>query len=142
MTHLTLHSCISSKCTTSCQSILKKPVKLPNMVGIFTSGTEGRVVHIPFYILNTCIVYIPIFWCVVNRRTVWCHILIMSSCQILTLICRIFKMSCHSLIHLLEIKLKKCFCPVSAIQITTKLSEKSYNLTSQHDNLTIVDIII
>ena len=54
-THFTLHSFISSECTTWCQFILKKPVKVPRMVSIFTSRTARMVVHIPFYILNTCI---------------------------------------------------------------------------------------
>ena len=31
MTHLTLHSCISSECTARCQSMLKKSVKLPSI---------------------------------------------------------------------------------------------------------------
>ena len=55
MTYLTLHSCIStlsSECTTWCQSILKKPVKLPSMVRILTSGTAGRGSSHSF--LHTC----------------------------------------------------------------------------------------
>ena len=75
-THFTLHSFISSECTTWCQFILKKPVKLPRMVSIFTSRTARRVVHIPFYILNTCINISPYYGLRFYWRFVWLHNLI------------------------------------------------------------------
>ena len=62
MTHLTLHSCIASECSTRCQLKLKKPVTVSSKVSIFTSGTAGRgCSHSFFYILNICINISPYY---------------------------------------------------------------------------------
>ena len=93
---------------------IKKPLKLPSMVSIFTSRTAGRGSSQSFLhtVLNTCINISPYFGLRFYWRTVWLHILIMLTCQIFMLTCQIFMSSCQiftlicqiSLIHLLENK--------------------------------------